>query len=123
VIGPVSIGAGTAIEENVIIGPYTSIGDGCIIKESAKIFSSSLYNRVVIGRGTTVSGSIIDNDTVIGNKCSIEHDTVIGPQVVLKNDVVVHAGARIWPEVIIPEGTVVKEHVLNEKYDARIEGS
>jgi len=123
VIGPVSIGAGTAIEENVIIGPYTSIGDGCIIKESAKIFSSSLYNRVVIGRGTTVSGSIIDNDTVIGNKCSIEHDTVIGPQVVLKNDVVVHAGARIWPEVIIPEGTVVKEHVLNEKYDTRIEGS
>ncbi len=48
---------------------------------------------------------------------------MIGPQVVLKNDVVVHAGARLWPEVIIPEGTVVKEHVLNEKYDARIEGS
>ncbi|MDD2472942.1 MULTISPECIES: nucleotidyltransferase family protein [unclassified Methanoculleus] len=123
VIGPVSIGAGTIIEENVVIGPYTSIGEGCIIKNSAKVFSSSIYNRVVIGRDTTISGSIIDNDTFIGSGCNIEHDTVIGPHVVLKSDVVVHSGTRLWPEVIIPEGTVVKEHVLNEDYDTRTEGS
>jgi mannose-1-phosphate guanylyltransferase len=123
VIGPVSIGAGTIIEENVIIGPYTSIGEGCIIKNSAKIFSSSIYNRVVVGRDSTVSGSIIDNDTLIGSGCNIEHDTVIGPRVVLKSGVVVHSGTRLWPEVIIPEGTVVKEHVLNEDFDTRTEGS
>lgn len=123
VIGPVSIGAGTIIEENVVIGPYTSIGEGCIIKNSAKIFSSSIYNRVVIGRDSTISGSIIDNDTFIGAGCNVEHDTVIGPHVVLKGDVVVHSGTRLWPEVIVPEGTVVKEHVLNEDYDTRTEGS
>jgi mannose-1-phosphate guanylyltransferase len=123
VIGPVSIGAGTIIEENVVIGPYTSIGEGCIIKNSAKIFSSSIYNRVVIGRDTTISGSIIDNDTFIGSGCNIEHDTVIGPHAVLKGGVVVHSGTRLWPEVIIPEGTIVKEHVLNEDYDTRTEGS
>ena len=123
VIGPVSIGAGTIIEENVVVGPYTSIGEGCIIKNSAKIFSSSIYNRVVIGRDSTISGSIIDNDTFIGSGCNIEHDTVIGPHVVLKSGVVVHSGTRLWPEVIIPEGTVVKEHILNEDYDTRTEGS
>ncbi len=123
VIGPVAIGAGTIIEENVVIGPYTSIGEGCIIKNSAKIFSSSIYNRVVVGSNSTVSGSIIDNDTLIGSGCNIEHDTVIGPHVVLKGDVVVHSGTRIWPKVIIPEGTVVKEHLLNGDYDTRIEGS
>ena len=123
VIGPVSIGAGTIIEENVVIGPYTSIGEGSIIKNSAKIFSSSIYNRVVIGRDSTISGSIIDNDTFVGSGCNIEHDTVIGPHVVLKGDVVVHSGTRLWPEVIVPEGTVVKEHVLNEDYDTRTEGS
>ena len=123
VIGPVSIGAGTIIEENVVIGPYTSIGEGCIIKNSAKIFSSSIYNRVVIGRDTTISGSIIDNDTFIGSGCNIEHDTVIGPHAVLKGGVVVHSGTRLWPEVVIPEGTIVKEHVLNEDYDTRTEGS
>lgn len=123
VIGPVAIGAGTIIEENVIIGPYTSIGEGCIIKKNAKIFSSSIYNRVIVGSDSTVSGSIIDNDTLIGSGCNIEHDTVIGPHAVLKSNVVVHSGTRLWPEVIIPEGTVVKEHVLNEDYDTRTEGS
>ena len=123
VIGPVAIGAGTIIEENVIIGPYTSIGEGCIVKKNAKIFSSSIYNRVIVGSDSTVSGSIIDNDTLIGSGCNIEHDTVIGPHAVLKSNVVVHSGTRLWPEVIIPEGTVVKEHVLNEDYDTRTEGS
>jgi len=42
---------------------------------------------------------------------------------VLKGGVVVHSGTRLWPEVVIPEGTIVKEHVLNEDYDTRTEGS
>jgi mannose-1-phosphate guanylyltransferase len=123
VVGPVSLGAGTVIEKNVIIGPYTTIGEGCTIRSNAKIFSSSIYNRVVVGTDSTISGSIIDNDTVIGNGCNIEHDTVLGPGAVLKDRVIVHSGTRLWPEVVIPEGTVVKEHVLNDTYDTRIEGS
>ncbi|MCC7565012.1 MAG: NDP-sugar synthase [Methanomicrobiaceae archaeon] len=123
VIGPVAIGSGTIVEENVIIGPYTSIGERCIVKSNSKIFSSSIYNGVIIGKDSTISGSVIDNGTLIGDGCSIENDTVIGPRVVIQNGVVVHSGTRIWPEVIVPEGTVVKEHILNEKFDARIEGS
>ncbi|NLB00669.1 MAG: NDP-sugar synthase, partial [Methanomicrobiales archaeon] len=60
---------------------------------------------------------------LIGSGCNIEHDTVIGPHAVLKGGVVVHSGTRLWPEVIIPEGTIVKEHVLNEDFDTRTEGS
>ncbi|TAJ44835.1 nucleotidyltransferase family protein [Methanofollis fontis] len=123
IIGPVSIGAGTTIESNVLIGPYTSIGEDCVIKNNAKIFSSSIYNQVVVGSRTTVSGSIIDNDTIIGDTCSVENDTVIGPRVVIQNNVTIHSGTRLWPEVIVPDGSIVKEHVLNEKYDLRCEGS
>jgi mannose-1-phosphate guanylyltransferase len=123
VIGPVAIGAGTTIGNNVLIGPYTSIGERCIIRNNAKIFSSSLYNRAVIGANTTISGSIIDNDTQIGEGCCIENDTVIGPRVVLRNNVVVHSKTRVWPEVVVPEGVIVKEHILNEKFDIRCEGS
>ena len=122
-IGPVAIGAGTTVGDSVLIGPYTTIGEKCIIRNNVKIFSSSLYNRVIVGTDTTISGSIIDIDTHIGADCSIENDTVIGPRVVLRDRVVVHSKTRLWPEVVVPEGTVVKEHVLNEKYDLRWEGS
>jgi mannose-1-phosphate guanylyltransferase len=88
-----------------------------------KIFSSSLYNRVIVGANSTISGCIMDNDTHIGEHCSIENDTVIGPRVVLRDRVVVHSKTRLWPEVVVTDGTIVKEHVLNEKYDIRYEGS
>jgi len=123
IIGPVSIGAGTTIEDHVLIGPYTAIGEGCCIKSHAKVFSSSIYDRVTIGKNTTVSGSIIDNDTVMGSDCSLENDTVIGPRVIMENGVVVHSRTRVWPEVSIPAGTVVREHILNEEYEVRYDGS
>jgi mannose-1-phosphate guanylyltransferase len=109
--------------ENVLVGPYTSIGEECEIQNGAKIFSASLYNRVRIGCSSTVSGSIVDNDTVTGNECSIENDTVLGPRIVMGDRVVIHSGTRIWPEVKISSGTAVKEHLLNENYDVRREGS
>jgi mannose-1-phosphate guanylyltransferase len=123
IIGPVAIGAGTSVGDDVLIGPYTSIGEHCLVRPEVKIFSASIYNHVTVGRNTTVSGSIIDNETVIGEECSLEHDTVIGPRVVIRNRSVVHSKTRIWPEVVIPEGTIVKEHVLNDAYDIRCEGS
>jgi mannose-1-phosphate guanylyltransferase len=123
VIGPVAIGPGTTIGDNVLIGPYTSIGDKCILRNNVKVFSSSLYNRVIIGANTTISGCIMDNDTHIGEHCSIENDTVIGPRVVLRDRVIVHSKTRLWPEVVVSDGTVVKEHVLNEKFDLRYDGS
>ncbi|MDD1673553.1 MAG: NDP-sugar synthase [Methanomicrobiales archaeon] len=123
VVGPVSIGAAAGIGENVLIGPYTTIGEECTIQAGAKIFSSSLYNRVRVGKMSTVSGSIIDNDTKIGDGCSIENDTVLGPRITIGDRVVIHSGTRIWPELEIPTGSIVKEHLLNEKYDLRREGS
>ncbi len=123
VVGPVLVGNGVTIGENVIIGPYTSIGDNCVIKNNAKIFSSSIYQGVVIGSNTTLSGSIIDIDTTIGDNCSIEHNTVIGPRSVLRGKVTIHSGTRLWPDVIVDEGAVVKTHLLNDKYDTRCEGS
>ncbi len=123
IIGPVSIGSGCTIGEGVLIGPYTSIGDGGVIGDGTKIFSSSIYNNVRIGAGTSVSGSIIDNDAEIGGGCSVENNTVIGTRAVLHDRVVVHSGSRIWPEVDVKEGTVVKEHILNSDYHPQYRGA
>ncbi|HJJ55650.1 MAG TPA: NDP-sugar synthase, partial [Methanocorpusculum sp.] len=117
VVGPVHIGSDTSIGNDVIIGPYTCIGNGVNIKNNSKIFSSSIYNGVVIGSNTTISGSIIDNNAVISDNCSIEHNTVVGFKSVIHNNVTIHSGTRVWHDVDIPEGTIIKEHVINKKYD------
>jgi mannose-1-phosphate guanylyltransferase len=43
--------------------------------------------------------------------------------VVIGNRAVIHSRTRIWPEVVVPDNGVVTEHLLNEKYDSRCEGS
>ncbi|HJJ90330.1 MAG TPA: NDP-sugar synthase [Methanocorpusculum sp.] len=123
VVGPVFIGSGVTIGENAIIGPYTSIGENVLIKNHAKIFSSSIYNGVVVGANTTISGSIVDVDTIIGDNCSIEYNTVIGPRSVIRNSATIHSGTRLWPEVIVPEKSIIREHILNEKFDTNYDGS
>lgn len=123
IVGPVVIGSGTSIGDNVLIGPYTSIGKNCVIRNNVRVLSSSIYNRVVIGQGSSVSGTIMDNDTMIGDGCSIEHGSVIGPRCVIRSRVTIHSNTRVWPDVVIADGTIVTEHVLNDAYDTRCEGS
>jgi len=123
IVGPVVIGSGTSIGDNVLIGPYTSIGKNCVIRNNVRLLSSSIYNRVVLGQGSSVSGTIVDNDTMIGDGCSIEHGSVIGPRCVIRNRVTIHSNTRIWPDVVIADGTIVTEHMLNDDYDTRCEGS
>lgn len=123
IVGPVVIGSGTSIGDNVLIGPYTSIGKNCVIRNNVRLLSSSIYNRVVIGQSSSVSGTIIDNDTMIGDGCSVEHGSVIGPRCVIRNRVTIHSNTRVWPDVVIPDNTIVTEHVLNDAYDTRCEGS
>ena len=120
-IGPVAIGPGTTIGDNVLIGVHEHRGQ-VHYPEQCEGLLLSLYNRVIVGANSTI-GDIMDNDTHIGEQCSIENDTVIGPRVVLRDHAVAHSNIRLWPEVVITDGTIVKEYVPNEKFDLRYDGS
>lgn len=114
IVGPIVIGENTTIGDNVLIGPYTAIGSNCTINNDTRILSSYMFNNVSIGHNSNVSGSIIDNGTVVGDNCSLENGTVIGPEVNIENDVTVHSNVRIWPKRSISTGTSVKEDMLGE---------
>lgn len=111
IVGPIVIGENTVIGDNVLIGPYTTIGSNCKIDDDTRILSSYIFNDVNIGKNTNVSGSIIDNRTVVGNNCSLENGTVIGPDVIIGNGATVHSDVKIWPKQIIKEGVKVKESI------------
>ena len=86
------------------------------------MLSGIVYNDVEIGAHTSVSGSVVDNGTSIGDHCVLENNTVIGPRVVIGDSVTIHSGVSIWPEVVIDEGEVFK-NVLNTAYDTHTDGS
>ncbi|MDD1721167.1 MAG: NDP-sugar synthase [Euryarchaeota archaeon] len=121
-VGPIVIGDNTTIGDSVLISPYTTIGSDCHIDNHTSLLSGIIYDNVEIGAHTSVSGSVIDNGTVIGAHCVLENNTVIGPRVTIGDSVTVHSGVSIWPEVIIEGGEVFK-NLLNTAYDTHTDGS
>lgn len=117
IVGPIMIGQNTTIGSQVLIGPYTSIGSNCVIKDGARILSAIIFDDVEIGRNTSVSGAIIDNFTKVGNDCILETGTVIGPRVVIRDDVTIHSNVSLWPELVIEEGTNVKDSLKTPDYN------
>jgi NDP-sugar pyrophosphorylase family protein/lipopolysaccharide/colanic/teichoic acid biosynthesis glycosyltransferase len=81
-VPPLVLGAGCVVGPRAqIIGP-TSIGEGCTIEAGAQIRESVLWSGVRIGRGSTVSYSIL------------ARNTTVGPHVVLHEAVLTHERAK-----------------------------
>ncbi|CAD7775552.1 Bifunctional protein GlmU [Candidatus Methanoperedenaceae archaeon GB37] len=122
-VGPTVIGRETKIMDSVLIGPYTTIGSGCVVEEGSRIFSADIFDNVHIGRNVAISGAIIDNETRVEDDCILETDTVIGPRCRIERGSTISSGARIWPELTIKAGEVVRGRRVNESYKTEMEGS
>ena len=121
-VGPIVIGENTTIGDNVLIGPYTVIGSNCTIKDDSRVLSSYLFNNIIIGNNSNVSGSTIDNGTVVGQNCSLENGTVIGPKVVIGDNATIHSDVKIWPETVIKTGLKVKADIIDPEYNSSNSG-
>jgi NDP-sugar pyrophosphorylase family protein len=53
------------VREHTHLGPQVVLGEGCAIAEDVRIVQSVLWPRVCVGRGATITGSIVTNDVVI----------------------------------------------------------
>jgi glucose-1-phosphate thymidylyltransferase len=79
-VGPVIIGKDCTIGPNVYIGPYTSIGDECILKNT-EIENSLVMTGCRIESGKRIVDSLIGNySTVVDSNASIPqgHRLIIG---------------------------------------------
>ncbi|MBO4302217.1 NDP-sugar synthase [Methanosarcinaceae archaeon] len=121
IVGPIVIGENTTIGKRVLIGPYSVIGSDCVVGDDAKILASCIFNGARIGSESTLSGTIVDSDSVIGKNCSLENGTIIGPGSILKDHITIHSGVRLWPEIVVTED--VKEDIFNENYGTETGGS
>lgn len=122
-VGPLTIGENTTIGERVLIGPYSVIGSGCVIEDDVKILSSYVFDGTKIGKGTTLSGAVVDSDTIVGAGCSLENGTIIGPNSRIEENVTIHSGVKLWPETVVQKDENVKNDILNEKYGTDVSGS
>jgi mannose-1-phosphate guanylyltransferase len=61
-IEPLNIKEDTKIENNVLLGPYTTIGKSCVIGDSTKISNTIIYDMVIVGKFCELEWCIIDEN-------------------------------------------------------------
>ncbi|MDF5751178.1 NDP-sugar synthase [Spongiactinospora sp. TRM90649] len=84
VMGGTAVGAGAVVESGATVSGSV-VGDGAVIRAGAVVSDS------VVGPGARVEAGAVVRDAVIGDRA------VIGPGNELR------AGARVWPDVHLPE--------------------
>lgn len=105
IIPPVAIGSNVRVGGKAVVGPYVSIGDGCIISPEARIRNSVIWSDVKVGPKTVIDGSILASDVVVGAGARLGPDTVIGHGSVIKD------GTTLTSKVVPPTKALLRRNV------------
>jgi mannose-1-phosphate guanylyltransferase len=106
VIGPVSFGAGCEVSRGATVGARTVLGAGVTVADGVRIENSVLLDGCTVGPGSSVRSSIIGRGVVIGADCQVADGVVLGERVKLGAANVLGAGARIFPDVELPDRAI-----------------
>lgn len=104
---PVLIGRGARLSGGVKVGPYSVIGDNCVIEEGASVFQSVVWNNTRVGRDARLK------DCVVGSECYLKPGASLGEGVVLSDECIVEEGGvvkrnvKIWPRKIVKKRVAV----------------
>jgi mannose-1-phosphate guanylyltransferase len=84
---------GAAIGRGAVVGTGATV-DGAVLFDGARVDAGAVVRRSVIGAGALVGADAVVEDAIVGDRAQI------GARVELR------AGARVWPDVVLPDGAV-----------------
>jgi mannose-1-phosphate guanylyltransferase len=96
---------GSAVDETAKVSGGSTVGRGAVVGGGARVEGAVVFDGAEIGAGAVVRRSVIGAGARIGADAVVE-DAVIGDRAVIGARVELRAGARVWPDVTLPDGAV-----------------
>jgi mannose-1-phosphate guanylyltransferase len=96
---------GAKVADSAILTGGCTVGRDCQVEAGAVIDGSVLFDGVRVAAGASVRASIVGRDAVVGAGTVLD-GVVVGDRVVLGTGIELLFGARIWPDVRLPDGSV-----------------
>ncbi|XP_050002384.1 translation initiation factor eIF2B subunit epsilon [Alexandromys fortis] len=115
--GPqVSLGHGSVLEENVLLGAGTVIGSNCSITNSVigpncHIGDNVVLNQAYLWQGVRVAAGSQIHQSLLCDKAEVKERVTLKPHCVLTSQVVV------GPDIMLPEGSVISLHPPDAEED------
>jgi mannose-1-phosphate guanylyltransferase len=106
VVGPALVGPGVRIAEGALVSGRTVLGRGVEVREGAHIDGAVVLDGAVVGPDCTLTHCIVGPGAQLGAHCRISDLAVLGEGVVLGAENQLAAGARLFPNVSLPDGAI-----------------
>jgi mannose-1-phosphate guanylyltransferase len=101
-VGAALVQDGAQVAASALIDGGSAIGRNVVIAADARVHGSVVFDDAVIGSGAQVMGSIVGAGARIGDGCDIT-GVVVGDGAVIGARNELREGARIWPNVELPD--------------------
>jgi NDP-sugar pyrophosphorylase family protein len=81
--GPSFIDAGAHVKTGARIGPYSVLGRGVVVEESANVENTILWPNTRIGQSAVVNGPILGRNCHVGRNAVVKSSSVLGDKTLL----------------------------------------
>jgi mannose-1-phosphate guanylyltransferase/phosphomannomutase len=115
----VVIGANAKIRAGAEIGEYAVIGDSCLVGYDAKVQHSVVWSDSFVGAGARVRGSVICRRADIRARATVEPGSVIGDETMVGQGAMIGSDVAIYPFKRIEPGAMVTSSLIWESKGAR----
>lgn len=106
-VPPVQLGRNCKIKAGARIGPYSVVGDNAFVEEGAIIERSVVWDSAYIGPSVGIHSAICCSRVTIKRDCVLQEDSVVGDRCLLDVGCVIRPRVKLWPDKIIERGSTV----------------
>ena len=96
----VTIAAGATLEGPLVIASRVTVG------EETRLAGSVVHAGAAIGPACDVEGSIVGEDAILRERVVVADGSVVGPGADVEPDNELRRGIRVWPDVVVPQGSI-----------------
>lgn len=120
---PCYIGKGCKIEEGVMIGHYTVVGEGSHIKSGANIERTVIGKNTFLERGVELVGATVCKNVTLGSGSIVFEGAAVGDRCKIGMKNIIHSGVKIYPDKMIDDYTILNHSfIVSEKMSKRLFG-
>ncbi|MBN1192101.1 MAG: NTP transferase domain-containing protein [Coriobacteriia bacterium] len=115
----VVVGANTRIRAGAVLGPYTIVGDNCLIGADAQTEHSIIWNDSFVGTRSQVRGAVLCRSVDIRAGARVEQGAVIGDETMVGRGATVGNDVQVYPYKRIDAGAIVNSSIIWESRGVR----
>ncbi len=127
--GTILIGKNVTLGDNIDLAD-TIIGNNCSIDSYCSVSRSILWDNVLVGARSKVTGDVIGTGSIVGEQVEIEENAFISDDCIIGKRAHIKPNVKLWPKKVVDAGaTLSRSLVWEDKWlsaiftDARVTGT